>query len=233
MSVSTAIDDDIFYPETDGKPMGDNTLQIKWMLMLYGGLDALFIADFVACNLNWYPVEGDNKKVTAPDVFVVFGRPKGERSSYMQWKEAGVPPTVVFEILSPSNSESEMEEKLDFYDRFGVEEYYIYDPSGITLEGRRRKVKKLSAIPEMNGWVSPCMKIRFDLSGSELVVWKPDNTPFLTYNELSLARQAEYLRADDERKKADDERKKADDERKKNELLLAKLKAHGIDPDTL
>jgi hypothetical protein len=229
MSVSTAIDDEIIYPETDGKPMGDNTLQIKWMLMLYGGLDALFITDqdvFVACNLNWYPVEGDNKKVTAPDVFVVFGRPKGERSSYMQWKEAGVPPTVVFEILSPSNSERELEEKFDFYERCGVEEYYIYDPNGITMEGFRRKGKKLSAIPEMNGWVSPRMETRFDLSGSELVVCKPDNTPFLTYSELSLSRQAEYLRAEDERKKAEDERKK-------NELLLAKLKAHGIDPDTL
>jgi hypothetical protein len=137
----------------------------------------------------------------------------------MQWKEAGVPPTIVFEILSPGNTQSELEEKFDFYERFGVEEYYIYDPNEITMEGFRRRGKKLTAIREMNGWVSPRMKTRFDVSGGDLVVWKPDNTRFLTYSELSQARQAEYLRAEDERKK--------------NELLLAKLKAHGIDPDTL
>jgi hypothetical protein len=222
MSVSTAIDVEIFYPETDGKPMGDNTLQIKWMMMLFGGLDALFISDpdvFVACNLNWYPVKGDNKKVLAPDVHVVFGRQKGDRSSYMQWKEAGVPPTVVFEILSPSNSESEMAEKLEFYERFGVEEYYNYDPIEIAMEGFLRNGGELIAIPEMNGWVSPRLQIRFDLSGDDLVVWRPDNMRFQTYSELSQFAQAQYLRAEDERKR--------------NESLLAKLKAHGIDPDTL
>jgi len=222
MSVSTAIDDEIFYPETDGKPMGDNTVQVKWMMVLFGGLDALFATDpdvFVACNLNWYPVKGDNKKVLAPDVFVTFGRHKGDRSSYMQWKEAGVPPTVVFEILSPSNTNSEMAEKFEFYDRFGVQEYYVYDPIEIAMEGFLRNGGDLIAVPEMNDWISPRLQIRFHLSGDELVVWRPDNVRLLTYSELSQSRQAEYLRAEDERKK--------------NELLLAKLKAHGIDPDTL
>ena len=147
MSASTTIVDEIFYPETDGKPMGDNTLQINWMIFLFGNLEDLFKKHpnvFVACNLNWYPVKGDNTKVTAPDVFVAFGRPKGRRSSYMQWKEAGIPPTVVFEILSPSNGEKEMEEKFDFFERFGVEEYYIYDPDTITLKAFNANAKACS-----------------------------------------------------------------------------------------
>ena len=73
----------------------------------YGNLDEVFRDDpqvFVAGNLLWYPVEGDNKTRAAPDAMVVFGRPKGDRSSYLQWLEGNIAPQVVFEVLSPGNS---------------------------------------------------------------------------------------------------------------------------------
>jgi Uma2 family endonuclease len=57
---------------------------------------------FVAGDLLWYPVEGDNKLRQAPDVMVVFGRPKGDRGSYKPWEEDNIPPQVVFEILLPA-----------------------------------------------------------------------------------------------------------------------------------
>lgn len=40
----------------------------------------------------------------------------------------GVAPQVVLEVLSPGNRTGEMREKFPFYERFGVEEYYEYDP---------------------------------------------------------------------------------------------------------
>jgi len=40
----------------------------------------------------------------------------------------------VFEILSPGNKKQEMEKNLLFYDRYNVEEYYIYDPDTNQLE---------------------------------------------------------------------------------------------------
>ena len=39
---------------------------------------------------------------------VAIGRPKGHRGSYKQWEEGGVPPTLVVEVMSPSNTLSEM-----------------------------------------------------------------------------------------------------------------------------
>ena len=117
---------DIIYPESDGKPMSDNTLQFRWITTIKTNLDWLFAEDetvFIAGDLLWYPTEGDNKKSQAPDVMVVFGRPKGERGSYQQWKEGNLAPQVVFEILSPSNTQAEMSRKLLFYERYGVEEY--------------------------------------------------------------------------------------------------------------
>lgn len=50
---------------------------------------------------------------------VVLGRPKGdppkvtlcERGSYQQWKENNIPPQVVFEVLSPGNTQNEIAEQ--------------------------------------------------------------------------------------------------------------------------
>src|SRR4051812_22137589 len=101
----------IQYPDSDGKPMAENTLQLRWIVTLFGNLAALFRDRddvFVAADLLWYPVEGQNEVRAAPDVLVVFGRPKGDRGSYMQWEEANVPVTVAFEILSPGNTIKEM-----------------------------------------------------------------------------------------------------------------------------
>jgi Uma2 family endonuclease len=58
---------------------------------------------------------------------VAFERHKGDRGSYKQWVKDNTAPQVVFEILSPSNRLKEMTKKLQFYDRYGVEEYYIYE----------------------------------------------------------------------------------------------------------
>ncbi len=127
---------EIDYPDDDGLPMSDNTLQNRWINTIQGGLDGLFRDDpevFVAGNLLWYPVEGDNTTRLAPDAMVIFGRPKYDRrGSYRQWVEGGIAPQVVFEVLSPSNDAPEMANKLRFYDRFGVEEYYEYDPDRVT-----------------------------------------------------------------------------------------------------
>lgn len=94
---------------------------------------------FVAGDLLWYSVEDDNKLRQAPDVMVVFGRPKGYRGSYKQWLEDNIPPQVVFEIWSPGNRISKMAKKLEFYECYGVEEYYLYEPDVVDLTGWQRQ----------------------------------------------------------------------------------------------
>ena len=52
---------DIQYPQSDGQPMAENTLQFQWIVVLQGNLDAMYLNDpnvFVAGDLLWYPVEG-------------------------------------------------------------------------------------------------------------------------------------------------------------------------------
>ena len=66
---------EIEYPDNDGQPMSDNTLQFKWIVTIKEGLEAMFRTEplvFVAGDLLWYSEEGKPKVRRAPDVMVVF-----------------------------------------------------------------------------------------------------------------------------------------------------------------
>jgi Uma2 family endonuclease len=197
-----------FYPERDGKPMAENTKQCRWIFVLFGNIAALFrdaIDVFVAADLLWYPVEGEPGVNTAPDVLVVFGRPKGDRGCYKQWEEENVPVTIAFEVLSPSNKHMEMTDKLLFYEDHGVEEYYEYDPDSNRLSVYLRKGEMLRPVRSVDGFVSPRLGIRFDLSGPEMVVFGPDGQRFLSFEEL----KALYEKARRQTEKAQEQAREA------------------------
>jgi Uma2 family endonuclease len=190
---------EIIYPDSDGKPTADNTLQFNWIVMIKQNLEWLFHDRgdvFVAGDLLWYPVEGQPETVCAPDVMVAFGRPKGDRGSYKQWLEGGIAPQVVFEILSPSNRPAEMARKLIFYDRFGVEEYYLYDPDRFQLSVFvNGDGTGLLQVEEVQNWVSPRLQVRFDLSLRELQLFFPDGSRFFSFLELNDRLAQERQRA--------------------------------------
>jgi hypothetical protein len=150
---------------------------------------------FVGGNQNWYPVEGEPDIVLAPDVYVVFGRPKGHRPSWKQWEEGGVPMTVVFAVLSPRNTGIELIDKHAFSEEYGVEGFYVYNPDTEALRAYTRRGDVLRRMGQMNGFVSPRLGIGFDLTGPELVVRYPDGQPFLTFEELAAARNRAEQRA--------------------------------------
>ncbi len=220
------IDPAIIYPDSDGQPMADNTLQYEWIMTIKGNLDAIF-ADrpdvFVAGDLLWYPVEGEPGIRRAPDALVAFGRPKGYRGSYLQWREGDLAPQVVFEVLSPGNTASEMARKLDFYDTYGVEEYYLYDPERNDLSGWQRRAGALRLIGSLEGWLSPRLGVRFVPGPDTLTLLRPDGQPFLTFVELDQRATAAEGRAT-----AAEERATAAEERAAQ--LEARLRALGVDP---
>ena len=206
----------IIYPDDNGEPMSDNTEQFRLIVWIKENLELLFasIADvFVAGNLLWYPVEGNNKIAQAPDAMVAFGRPKGYRGSYQQWHEENIVPQVVFEIWSRGNRLTPMLQKLRFYERYGVEEYYLYDPATVDLTIWERREERLEAVEEVNGWVSPRMGVRFQVSETELQIFRPDGTPFVSFVELAQLREQAELRAEQERQNAQQARQNAEQER--------------------
>lgn len=198
----------IIYPDSDGQLMADSTRQFAWIVKIKEGLEALFKDDqniFVAGDLLWYPIEGNNTLRRAPDVMVVFGRSKGDRGSYQQWQENNVAPQVVFEILSEGNRATEMLLKFQFYDRYGVEEYYLYDPLKLDFSVWKREGDRLESVMFTADWTSPLLGIRFVMTDKELKIYRPDGQKFLSYVELET----------------------------KQEKFAAKLRELGINPDLL
>lgn len=217
--MSAVIDDvDVIYPESDGKPMADNTLQWDWMVRIVSELRELFAGQdvFVAGDLFWYPVRGNPRIVTAPDALVAFGRPPGDRGSYRQWEEGNVAPQVVFEVLSPCNTEDEMQAKFLFYEKYGVEEYYVIDPDEPTARGYFRHEGSLVPVTRLNGFVSPRLGIRFELLPDDVKIFTPTGRPF--QDRTDRVREMEAA---------------IEQERQRAEAYRAKLRELGIDPDRL
>ena len=231
----------IVYPDSDGQPMADNTQQFRLIVLLKENLDCLFADNpdvFVAGDLLWYPVEGKPEIRVAPDVFVVFGRPKGDRGSYRQWQEANITPQVVFEILSPGNTLREMHRKFQFYDRYGVEEYYVYDPDRHDFIGFVREKGTLQAIDAVSTWTSPRLSVRFDWAQATLNVFYPNGEPFLTTVELKAQAQQAQQRAEQAQQWAEQEKQRADaaqraieTEQQRVERLTEQLRALGVEPN--
>lgn len=205
----------IIYPDSDGQPMADNTKQFRWIVQIQQNLEAWFADDpdvFVAGDLLWYAVEGDPKIRQAPDAMVIFGRPKGDRGSYQQWKEENIAPQVVFEVRSPGNTQTEMDRKLVFYERYGVEEYYLYDPDRNDLSGWLRQGDRLLPIEDIQTWISPRLSIRFEWTDDDLKLYLPNGIPFTTLEQ---------------------ERRRAEQAEQRAAKLAERLRELGIDPDQI
>src|SRR5215211_5646820 len=90
---------DIYYPESDGKPMGETDYHIQTITYLYQALDAFFIDTpevKILADIMFYYEEGNPHKVFSPDVAVVKGVGKHPRRTYKLWEEKHFP-QVVFE----------------------------------------------------------------------------------------------------------------------------------------
>lgn len=220
MAQSTqVVDEELLYPSSDGQPMAENTEQYLWIVLIAENLLALFNDNpdvFVAADLLWYAVKLENKIedepiAQAPDVMVSFGRPKGFRSAYRQWNEANIPPQVVFEILSPSNKTKkglqDLQRKFEFYQRHGVEEYYIYDPLSMELTGWHRQQGILVEIVNWQPWISPRLKIQFHWQpGQMLQILDPSGAEFRRLADFKQQAAIEGLRAEQERLQKEFER---------------------------
>jgi Uma2 family endonuclease len=130
--------EEVIYPESDGKPMAETDVHCNCMIDLRETLKDFFRNEpdvYVAGNLFVYYQRGDTRKQVAPDVFVVKGVEKKLRRYYQIWKE-GKPPDIVIEVTSDSTRWEDMDTKRKLYQRLGVKEYYLYDPTGDYLKDR-------------------------------------------------------------------------------------------------
>jgi hypothetical protein len=98
-----------------------------------------------------------------------------------------------------------MSKKLLFYDRYGVEEYYIYAPDRNELTVLLRGDEGLDIVENIESWISPRLGIRFELAEPELVLYHPNGERFSSYTQ----------------------------ERQRADKLAAKLRELGVDVDLI
>lgn len=216
---TTLTEPQVDYPDSDGEPMADNTLQWQWIVTIQGNLDLHYRNDpdvFVAGDHLIYPVKGKPEIRFAPDAYVAFGRPKGHRGSYKVFEEADIFPQVIFEVWSPGNRAGPMEQKREFYETYGAEEYYIVHPEQPSkTEGWQRHENRLVRIADIRRWVSPRLGIRITWESDELAIYGRDGQRFLSFVELGERAFREQLRADAQRDRADAEQERANAEQQR------------------
>ncbi len=124
------------YPSSDGKPMAETDHQRIPLTYAVDGLRHHFRnrADvYVSGNLFIYYQEGNPRAVVAPDVFVVIGAERADRSIYRLWEEPKGP-DFVLEITSRSTRREDQVSKRELYRSLGVREYWQYDPTNDYLD---------------------------------------------------------------------------------------------------
>jgi hypothetical protein len=233
----------IVYPESDGQPMAENTLQFRWIVTLQGNLAALFAerADvFVAGDLLWYPVEGRPDIRRAPDVLVAIGRPKGDRGAYLQWEEgghcaaSGVRGAVAGEHAERDGAQVRVLRPVRgggiLFDRPGTGGCERMGATGGAAGGDRghERVGESGVRGAVYG------------GEGEVRLFYPDGRPFLTFEELaqgkggggSARRRRKHRRAQRRKRGQRQRRKRAQQEAEARAARLAeRLRALGIELD--
>ncbi len=124
------LETDIYYPESDGKPMAETDLHRDAMIKTIQILSEYYKEYwdvYISGNLMMYYIKGNPRKSISPDVFVAFGVGKKQKRTYQIWNE-GKPPDFVLEFSSENTYRNDLNAKKDLYASIGITEYFLYDP---------------------------------------------------------------------------------------------------------
>lgn len=218
----------IEYPESDGKPMAETDLHRDIMVDVIYRLKARYAKRddvYVTGNLLVYFVEGNPWICLAPDCFVAFGVPPGERTTYKVWEE-GKFPTVVFEITSKTTEREDMLSKFRTYqDTWKVKELFLFDPTEDYLEpsmlGYRLSRGELKPIKPVGGRLaSKELGVTLERDGTRLVLRDAKSG-----RELLLPAEAEAEETRRKLRKAQKECELAEAARDAGQAELERLRA--------
>ena len=121
---------EVEYPDSDGLPMAENTVQCRAIREAMGALENHYKPGRevgIASDLLLYYRQGDPATSVAPDLMVSFDVRMLGLPSYKLW-EVGKPPEFVLEVSSQSSRELDRTKKVELYAGLGVREYFVFDP---------------------------------------------------------------------------------------------------------
>jgi Uma2 family endonuclease len=216
---------EVYYPESDGKPLAETELHMLVMFDLIEGLRAWYAEEpkvWVGGDQLLYFVEGNPRKSTSPDVMVTLGIPKLPlRDTYLVWKE-GKAPDFVIEVTSPKTRREDVKKKFELYrDVLKVREYFLFEPRQEYLKppfkGYRLARGEYVPVPMLDGRLpSTVVGLHLEADYPWLRLYNPatgDWLPTATEVRERLKREAKARqRAEAARKRENTARKKAEAE---------------------
>lgn len=138
------LEQEMEYPISDGQPMAESPLHLKVMIDLIESLTRRYAEApdvWVGGNLFLCYERGNPAACLAPDVLVARGVVANRmRHNYLLWEER-VPPCLVVEVTSRKTRREDQVKKKNVYERIGVEEYVLFDPSGEYLRPRLQEYR--------------------------------------------------------------------------------------------
>ena len=214
-SVST--DTEIYYPDTDGKPMAASDLHRRLFIWTLQALEAYYaeMPDvYVSGDIMMYYREGDPKTYIVPDILVSFGINKNPRYTYNTWVE-GKAPDFVMAFASETTYEDDLGEEKDIYASLEIQDYFLYDAEGLYLPTPLMGFTLVDGVYEAitpdvhEGIHSSVLGLDFRLQDGELRIFDPIANEWVQSLEEQAFTPAEQAKARAENAAARAEQAKA------------------------
>ncbi|MBM3459932.1 MAG: Uma2 family endonuclease, partial [Armatimonadetes bacterium] len=127
------------FPDSDGIPLETRDVYTAAALLRETILRADLRPDMdVGVNQFVYVDPTDPSKSLGPDLWVAVGVPPRNRQRWEAWTE-GKLPDLVMEMVSPTSVKRDTVDKVLEYGRYGVREYFWFDPISLRWAGYRNR----------------------------------------------------------------------------------------------
>ncbi|MEB3827098.1 Uma2 family endonuclease [Phormidium sp. CCY1219] len=231
----------------DGEPLESNRHRIA-MNLLIASVHQAFAGRqdyFTGGNMFVYfsSEQACNRDFKGPDFFVTLDVDgTKERQGWVVWEEGGRYPDAIVELMSPSTVREDTGRKKEIYERvFSTRDYFVYDPfAPDSLRGWHLGGQGYEELSKSDrGWLW-CESLGLWLGTwegtvqQEQAIWwrffdREGNLVLLPEEVAKLEAQ----RAESERQRAESERQRAESARLELDALKERLRARGIDPESL
>lgn len=199
----------VYYPESDGKPMGETddhrdemVREIELLRRYYQGQQV-----YVSGDLLVYYEQGNPKSFVVPDVFVVKGIDPKKRRIYRIWYE-GQTPDAIIEVTSRKTKKKDTVTKPALYAQLGVKECFLFDPTQEYLEPPLRGYRLVNgdyepiAADARGALVSQELGLRLQAAHGQLMMVRLDTGQRLLTAEEARSAESEARCAEAEARRA-------------------------------
>lgn len=232
--MSVAKDLEVIFPQGDfysDEPPLESDLHLWQIFLLLQCLEWHWQDrnDFYAAgNLTIYYSQRRRKSedFRGPDFFVVLGAERKPRRSWVVWQEDGKYPNIIIELLSNSTATVDRGLKKQIYqDTFRTPDYFWFHPETLEFAGFCLISGTYQPIePNSQGWLwSQQLELYLGIHEQKL--------RYFTAQGLLVPTPQEFAQA--QTQLAQEQTRLAQEQTQRAEVLAAKLKELGVDPENL